>query len=138
MPDLSGRAKPHLPGRAGGERGHMVSLACCACVLRLRAALACCACVLRLRAALACCACVLRLRAALACCACVLRLRAAHCEARIRWYARKDKTEASGCKKTCAGPIDYFGKINRAAHPTGPMTTTLPHDPTPDTLVQLL
>ncbi len=41
-------------------------------------------------------------------------------------------------KKTCAVGINYFGKINRVAHPTGPMTTTLPHDPTPDTLVQLL
>jgi RNA polymerase sigma-70 factor (ECF subfamily) len=58
--------------------------------------------------------------------------------ARIRWYAGKSETDASGCKKTIAVRIDYFCNINRAAHPTGPMTPTLPHDPTPDTLVQLL
>lgn len=58
--------------------------------------------------------------------------------ARIRWYAGNNETDASGCKKTCAIRNYYFCKINRAAHPTGPMTTTLPHDPTPDTLVQLL
>jgi hypothetical protein len=58
--------------------------------------------------------------------------------ARIRWYAGSSETDASGCKKTSAVRNGYLRKINRAAHPTGPMTTPLPHDPTPDTLVQLL